>query len=439
MVLSSTRALQNRWFPATVSLATRPEETVATISWISTTGGDWSDGANWSGGVVPGAADDAVMALSNAETITISTAETVQAVSFDDPAATFIETATGTLVAAGDVAIDAASVDIGGPLDAGGNVTIDAAASIDIGGPLVAGGALSGAGGGTVTLSTLNSIANLGTIEEAGTLVAGALSGTVSVGAVFSPANTIAALGTFGPAGGFIVGGPAVISPSSGPTISLGVVGAITTDWLSFGAPYQPIITVAPQNGASTPELIVSTVPAAAALTPFATGEAPAGFLNGPLPGASPEWARAMPSHAFGGGVAMLAGHVPTITGAGDGAVVSATGYRSEVLAAGAGNETLIAGAGNDTMAAGNGSTEMIGGAGNAIFQFVNGAAGGTVTIENFVSGRDFVTLRDYGFDADVDALATEVVVGGSATVTLPDHSRITFANVASLTVNDFR
>ncbi len=378
---------------------------MATISWISTTGGDWSDGANWSGGVAPGAADDAVMALSNAETVTVSTAETVQAVSFDDPAATFIETATGTLVAAGDVTIDAASGDIGGPLDAGGNVTIDAVGSINIGGPLVA----------------------------------GALSGTVSVGAVFSPANTIAALGTFGPAGGFIVGGPAVISPSSGPTISLGVVGAITTDWLSFGAPYQPIITVAPQNGASTPELIVSTVPAAAALTPFATGEAPAGFLNGPLPGASPEWARAMPSHAFGGGVAMLAGHVPTITGAGDGAVVSATGYRPEVLAAGAGNETLIAAAGNDTLAAGSGATEMIGGAGNAIFLFVNGAAGAAVTIENFVSGRDFVALRDYGFDADVDALATEVVVGGSATVTLPDNSRITFANVASLAVNDFR
>jgi Ca2+-binding RTX toxin-like protein len=130
---------------------------------------------------------------------------------------------------------------------------------------------------------------------------------------------------------------------------------------------------------------------------------------------------------------------VPTVTGTGDGAVVSAIGYRPEVLAAGAGNETLIAAAGNDTLAAGNGATEMIGGTGDAIFLFVNGASGGTVTIENFVPGQDFVALRGYGSAAGVNAIASEVVGGGSSTVTLPDKSRITFANVANLTANDFR
>jgi hypothetical protein len=38
-----------------------------------------------------------------------------------------------------------------------------------------------------------------------------------------------------------------------------------------------------------------------------------------------------------------------------------------------------------------------------------------------------------------VNALATDVVVGGSATVTLPDNSRITLANISGLTPADFR
>jgi hypothetical protein len=91
---------------------------VATISWISTTGGDWSDGANWQGGVVPGASDDAVMNLTNAETITISSSVTVHSVAFDDPAATYVVAATGTLDALGGVSFTGDLIDVYGTISA---------------------------------------------------------------------------------------------------------------------------------------------------------------------------------------------------------------------------------------------------------------------------------------------------------------------------------
>ncbi len=378
---------------------------MATISWISTTGGDWSDGTNWQGGVVPGPADDAVMSLSNAETITVSTAETVQAVSFDDPAATFIETATGTLVASGNVTIDAASMAIDGQLEAGG----------------------------IVALSASNAITSLATIEQTQTLVADTLSGTLLIGTISAPSNTIAAIGTTEPAGLVVIDGQPIIEPTPAPIFHLASAVAIDEPWFTDAVTYQPaaVFIAAPIADISPPELSLSAVNASAGLGPFASANT-ALSLRGPSGGAVPTWGLAMPPRTFSGGVT-------TITGAGDGAVVSATGFRPEVLAAGAGNETLIAGAGNDTLVAGNGTTEMTGGAGNAIFLFVNGAAGGTVTIENFAPGQDFVALRGYGSAAGANALATDVVAGGSSTVTLPDNSRITFANVGNLTASDFR
>jgi len=393
-------------------MAARREATLATISWISTTGGDWSDGANWQGGVVPGPADDAVMSLSNAETITVSMAETVQSVSFDDPAATFIETALGTLDASGNVTIDAASLTFDGKIAAGSTVTLNA--------------------GGDLSLGTVP--------PNTGTLVAGLLIGTVgtiSVGGVVSPdvqaANTIAAPGTLAlSATGLIDAGPIVIASAPDPEFNIEPANLIT-DAGSFGWPYQPVLTVAPANSTPPPlgfiVLTPDTVPAAASFAPFSSWK-PA-FLGVVPPCATPTWGLAIPTRSFGSGA-------PTVVGSGDGAIVTATGYRPEILAPGAGNETLLAGAGNDTLVAGNGATEMTGGSGSTEFLFSNGA-GGVATISNFVHGQDFVALRDYGSNAVQGALASAAVEGGSATVTLPDNSRITFANIATLTADDFR
>jgi hypothetical protein len=47
---------------------------MATIHWLTGTGGDWTQGSNWVVGVAPGAGDDAVIASRRTDTVTISTA-----------------------------------------------------------------------------------------------------------------------------------------------------------------------------------------------------------------------------------------------------------------------------------------------------------------------------------------------------------------------------
>ena len=52
--------------------------------WIGANGGDWADPANWQGTIVPGAGDDVTIQSTLAETITISTSETITSLVFDD-------------------------------------------------------------------------------------------------------------------------------------------------------------------------------------------------------------------------------------------------------------------------------------------------------------------------------------------------------------------
>ena len=97
---------------------------MAAISWISTVGGDWSDGSNWQGGVVPGVTDDAVIEVSTAETITISAPVIVHSADIEDPAGTLNITASGLLTAVTDVRLAITFFVTGGQIDAGGVVTI---------------------------------------------------------------------------------------------------------------------------------------------------------------------------------------------------------------------------------------------------------------------------------------------------------------------------
>jgi hypothetical protein len=353
---------------------------MVTISWISTSGGDWSDPANWQGGVVPGATDAAVMNLSAIETITISTPQSVQAVSFEDPAATFVITGTGILAASVAVTLDVASISIDG----------------DLSGALVQLGAGSHNGGDVV-------------IET----------GLVAPG-VLDPIP-------IGPLGSLEVG---YIVPDPLNTVSPSFIDTPLT-LIDDGAPLvQPVIAVVPSNSPVAPSS--PTIPASGGGRPFDDAAGSPFFLNGHPPGATAILAIPV-------GLALRASTgMQTVSGAGDGAVVTAAAFRSEVLAAGTGNETLIAGAGSDTLAAGVGTAQMVGGSGSALFLFSDGEAGGTVTISNFVHGQDFVALRNYGVNAVQDALTTASVATGSMIITLPDNSRITFVNVATLTPVDF-
>src|SRR6202034_2566723 len=65
-------------FQADVSTAT-PANPIVTISrsleWIATSGGNWAQGSNWSGGVAPTAVDDATVDLTGSYGITVSGAD----------------------------------------------------------------------------------------------------------------------------------------------------------------------------------------------------------------------------------------------------------------------------------------------------------------------------------------------------------------------------
>jgi Ca2+-binding RTX toxin-like protein len=375
---------------------------VATISWISTIGGDWSDPSNWQGSVVPGAADDAVMKLSNAETVTISSLQLVDNVSFEDPAATIVETTSGTLTASGDVTLVAASINVAGELSAG--LVSFGAGALPGPSPLLMPATLSG-----VTINIGGSILAPLPVEDPGDRGFGG--GAIAIHA--SPVNVTPDLNQ-----------PRVIVPDNFPA------EAFIADSITLSQPIAAFASSSPANLSPMLTPIIFTLPASACGDQFLrSGDEPL-FLHG---GLAPTWGGLDPSpRSFASGP-------QTVFGAGEGAILSANGFRSEVLAAGAGNETLVAGAGSDTCVAGTGTTQMIGGSGSATFLFSNGEAGGSVDIANFVPGQDFVALRNHGSAAVQDALVSASVEAGSTTITLGDNSRITFAGLANLTRGDFR
>jgi Ca2+-binding RTX toxin-like protein len=129
-----------------------------------------------------------------------------------------------------------------------------------------------------------------------------------------------------------------------------------------------------------------------------------------------------------------------TLFGGGDGDQLFAAGSGAQALHAGAGNETLFGGfsSGQDSFFGGTGNASITAGSGTNLFVFTDGDSGGADTIQGFQSGRDLVDLQSYGHNAVRDALRSQTVVGGTSTITLSDHTVITFANAGTLTANDF-
>ena len=148
-----------------------------------------------------------------------------------------------------------------------------------------------------------------------------------------------------------------------------------------------------------------------------------------------------------------------TIFGSSGSDLLFAGGSNPDLLAAGSGNETLSglgssgdnvmwAGAGTDLMGggsgdetffAGQGSATIISGSGADLFAFVNGQAGGSDVVVGFNPGQgDRVDLQGYGANEVQNALAGATVANGSTTITLSDHTSITFAGVSNLTQSAF-
>ena len=111
-----------------------------------------------------------------------------------------------------------------------------------------------------------------------------------------------------------------------------------------------------------------------------------------------------------------------TLFGGGSGDTLKAAGSQSQVLQAGRGNETLVG-------SAAAGSHDQ--------FVFVQGTAGGQDLIQGFTT-LDKIDLQGYGPNAITDALNSQSKSALGVTITLSDHTQITFAGISSLTAANF-
>ena len=142
-----------------------------------------------------------------------------------------------------------------------------------------------------------------------------------------------------------------------------------------------------------------------------------------------------------------------TVT-AGVGKVTVSAGSGANSVAAGSGASTLLGGSGADTFSGGAGSSSMVGGssanvftgatghdtmvgnlsASSNLFTFDSTKAGGTHTIDNFVSGQDQLKLVGY---TTATALADANVVGGNTVIHFGDGTTITLVGYNHLTATD--
>ena len=148
-----------------------------------------------------------------------------------------------------------------------------------------------------------------------------------------------------------------------------------------------------------------------------------------------------------------------SLFGAGNGDLLIAKGAAAQGLHAGAGNETLngtaatgtdtfYVGGGLDQIAGGSGNNVYVGGPGEAVvaaaglsnlFSFVDGSAGGTMLVNDLTNASQVdIALTGYGPNEIVNDVATQTAGANSVTVTLSDHTSITFANMTHLTAGNF-
>jgi Ca2+-binding RTX toxin-like protein len=149
-----------------------------------------------------------------------------------------------------------------------------------------------------------------------------------------------------------------------------------------------------------------------------------------------------------------------TLFGGGDGDQLYAGGDKAQALHAAAGNETLSGAfaSGRDTFYGGSGSDQIFGGSGKNTFVAGTGAASitaspGTMNLFEFMkavgggselvmgltdASQVHINLVGYGSDEVKYALAHQKTTDGSVTITLTDHTTVTFQDIASLSGGNF-
>jgi hypothetical protein len=139
----------------------------------------------------------------------------------------------------------------------------------------------------------------------------------------------------------------------------------------------------------------------------------------------------------FGGAGALNfvggAGSATVVAGAGASSVTGGSGGNE--LVGGSGADVILGGRGNDTLVAGAGPETLAGGGGADVYSFVSNLTHGSVdTILDF-NANDTLYLTGYGADDAATALDNAASSNGSTTITLTDHTQITFAGVANTSV----
>jgi hypothetical protein len=143
---------------------------MSSISWAGAVSGDWATGANWSGGVAPGANDDVKIALSGNFTVDITTPVSAKTLTLNNPGATVLDT--GSLTLTGALTLTAGTFNLGtGGAIVGGTI-VDSSSHL-----FCAGGTLDGvtyqgqlnllSGGQSVTIANGITLSGVGGVGQA--------------------------------------------------------------------------------------------------------------------------------------------------------------------------------------------------------------------------------------------------------------------------------
>ena len=193
---------------------------MATVSWISATGGDWSTGANWQGGMVPGAADDVLINITKAETITVSTMQLAHSVTVNAPATTFVLANTGALGVTGAVSLNAGALQLNGLISSGAAISVLTNA-YSIGPPAIV---------------EANAIVQIGAILQASAVQLGIVGSTPAI-----DLGTVTTTTTIGTSGGSVTIFP---SPLTTPTGNTPITGTPLINGLMSDFPVGTPITL---------------------------------------------------------------------------------------------------------------------------------------------------------------------------------------------------
>ena len=146
--------------------------------------------------------------------------------------------------------------------------------------------------------------------------------------------------------------------------------------------------------------------------------------------------------------------------GGGNGDQLYAGGDKPRELHAASGNETLSGafGSGADTFYGGSGSDQIFGGSGKNtfvagtgtatvtaspgtrnLFEFMKTVGGETELVTGLTGASQVhIELLGYGPDEVKNALASQTVTNQSVTITLSDHTAVTFLDVGALSSGNF-